>query len=88
MEPQKSGVGSIVATIIIIAIIILGGLYFWGKRVEENKTKENLVEGSTQPTAEESETVSIKNTNQSDDLDSIDADLQATSFNNLSSEAQ
>lgn len=88
MEPQKSGVGSIIATIIIIALIILGGLYFWGKRVEENKTKENLVTDSTQPTTEDSETMAIKNTSQSDDLDSIDADLQATSFNNLSTEAQ
>ncbi len=36
------GVGSTIATIIIILLIILGGLYFWGKHVEENKITQGL----------------------------------------------
>ena len=38
MEPtmmndgNKSGVGPIIGVIIIIAVIVLGGLYFWGQR--------------------------------------------------------
>ena len=41
---KKPGIGSTVGTIIIIALIILGGLYFWGKRLEESK---NVIQNNT-----------------------------------------
>ncbi len=76
--PHKSGIGSIIGTIIIIAIIILGGLYFWGKRIEETKLKQDLVTDGTP------ETPSVNN---SDDLNSIEADLNSdTEINSLGSE--
>lgn len=83
MEPNKSGVGSIIGTIIIIAIIILGGLYFWGKRVEESKLKESLVTNTTEPTVTTSEATVIKSVSPADDLDSIQADLNTTNLNDL-----
>jgi hypothetical protein len=85
-QQNKSSIGSVIATIIIIAIIILGGLYFWGKRVEESKATENLVSG-TSPTSESSEATAIKSMSSSDDLNSIDADLKATNLDNLAAEA-
>jgi len=90
MNENKSGIGSIIGTIIIIAIIILGGLYFWGRRVEESKSKENLVSDTTSPTssAEISEAATIKAVTSGDDLDSIDADLQSTNLDNLDTEVQ
>jgi len=37
--PQKdSGVGPIIGSIIIIILIILGGLYFWGYEINKQKT--------------------------------------------------
>ena len=85
MESQnKSGIGSIIATIIIIALIILGGLYFWGKRVEESKMKQDLVTGSDQMTPGD-ETANVNNAS-SDDLNSIEADLNATNMDNLGAE--
>ena len=88
MEPQKkSEVGPIIGTVVIIAVIILGGLYFWGKRLEEAKLKQNLVTDSTSSQSTESDEASrIRNTSSSDDLNSIQADLNATSYNNLNSE--
>ena len=86
MEQNKSGVGSIIGTVIIIAIIILGGLYFWGKRVEESKLKESLVAGTQDTTAANSETAMIKNVSPSDNITSIQADLSATNLNNLTAE--
>ena len=68
--PHKSGIGSIIGTIIIIAIIILGGLYFWGKRVEEAKLKQDLVSDGTPQTSQ--------TTQQSDDLNTIEAELNST----------
>jgi hypothetical protein len=32
MPPKESSVGPVIATIIILAVIVLGGLYFWGER--------------------------------------------------------
>jgi flagellar basal body-associated protein FliL len=52
VKENKSSVGSLIGTIIIIAIIILGGLYFWGKRIEENKAKANLITDFTPGTEE------------------------------------
>lgn len=90
MEPQKSSVGGIIGTIIIIAIIILGGLYFWGKRIEESKANQNLVsdESTTQQATTTDENADIENVSSADDLDSIDADLNSTTFTNLDAELQ
>lgn len=91
MEPQQnqSGIGSIIGTILIIAIIILGGLYFWGKRIEEGKLKQDLVTDTTpNPAPEMNEAAAIKSVSSSDDLDSIQADLNSTKLDNLSAEVQ
>jgi uncharacterized protein YpmB len=86
-QENKSSIGSIFATIIIIAIIILGGLYFWGKRVEESRSKENLIT-NTMETATGGEANTIRTVSGSDELDSIDADLNSTNLDNLSPELQ
>ncbi len=80
---NKSGVGGIIATIIIIAIIILGGLYFWGKRVEEAKLKQDMVSDNTPQSSGQ-----VTNNTSSDDLNTIDADLQSTQTANLGTEMQ
>ena len=85
--PQsQSSIGSIVGTIIIIAIIILGGLYFWGKRIEENKLKQNLVTGTTSEEISANEATAIKSVSSGDDITSIEADLNNTNLNNLGAE--
>lgn len=88
MQPQqnKSSIGSLIGTIIIIALIVLGGLYFWGKRIEEAKQKQILLSENNS-----TETVQNSDSDQTalsggDDVDSIDADLKATNTTNLSSE--
>lgn len=87
MEPQnKSSIGSIIGTIIIIAIIILGGLYFWGKRIEESKAKQDLMTNFTPGTTDNTQTATTTSLNSSDDLDSIETDLNNTNLDNLSTE--
>lgn len=86
---KSSGIGSIIGTIVIIAIIILGGLYFWGKRIEDAKMKQDLVsevntESQTEPTVNEA--AAIKSISPSDDLNSIEADLNGTNLNDLDAE--
>ena len=90
MEENKTSVGSIISAIIIIAVIVLGGLYFWGKRIEESKKAQDITTDTTQPTAQmdpvQQEAAAIKTTSQSDDLTSIEADLKNTNTTNLDAE--
>jgi FtsZ-interacting cell division protein ZipA len=82
MEQQKSSIGGIIGTIIIIALIILGGLYFWGKRIEESKLKQDMATDGTPSQA----TAYQANVGSADDLNTIQADLNASNFDNLSSD--
>ena len=88
MEQNKSSIGSIIGTIIIIALIILGGLYFWGKRIEESKATQSAMTdteaGITTP--EQNEATVIKSMSSSDDVSSIETDLQKTNTTNLDTE--
>ena len=69
MEQQKS-YGAVVASIIIILILIVGALYFWGKTLE--KTEQNQ---TPQPTQQVEQATT---TQQNDSVDSIKADLNQT----------
>ena len=64
MEQQKS-YGAVVASIIIILVLIVGALYFWGKTLEERApiVPEQNIATTTVTT---------------DSLDSIEADLNNT----------
>ena len=95
ITPQKneSSIGSIIGTIIVIAIIILGGLYFWGKRIDEAKLKQDLVTieeevPTPQASDENLEANAIKSVSASDDVTSLEAELNATNFDGLSAELE
>jgi FtsZ-interacting cell division protein ZipA len=87
METQtnKSSIGGIIGTIIIIAVIILGGLYFWGKRIEESKIKQDLM-AQDENVYESNEAAVIKSLNTSDDLNSIESDLNNSNLDDLGQE--
>ena len=88
MEQNKSSIGSIIGTIIIIALIILGGLYFWGKRIEESKVTQSAMSDTEagMTMQEQNEAAVIKSISPGDDVDSIEADLQKTNTTNLDTE--
>lgn len=79
MDNNENSVGPVVGLIIILAVIILGGLYFWGER---NNTGATDV---TSPTsAQEDVNVSaIESQSSSDETSSIQADLENTNTENL-----
>ena len=89
MEQNKSSIGSIIGTVIIIALIILGGLYFWGKRVEESKSTQSAMTETTttdMTNPDQNEVTVIKSMSSSDEVDSIETDLQKTNTTNLDTE--
>ena len=65
--------GPIIGAIVILAIVILGGLYFWNQRAGEGV-----------PTDEAIENINMQSG--ADDTDSIEADLDATDIENLDAE--
>lgn len=86
MEPQKSSIGGVIGTIIILSLIILGGLYFWGKRIEESKAKRQLINDNIPEQTVTSDKTTIKEVGASDDLNTIEAELNATNLDNLDAE--
>ncbi|OHA98385.1 MAG: hypothetical protein A3E02_01895 [Candidatus Zambryskibacteria bacterium RIFCSPHIGHO2_12_FULL_38_34] len=71
---NKKPLGPLVAVIIILSLIIIGGLYFLKERASQKVYP---------PTTSDSMTKSLNQQSSSDDLNSIEADLNATDVNNL-----
>lgn len=80
-EEEKS-IGSLIGIIIIIAIIVIGGLYFWGKQINDAQTPEEIM-NQPDPQAQ-----SLREQGSSDDIQSIENDLEATQLNNLDAELE
>ena len=79
--PKGKSNGAMIGTIIIILILIIGGIYLlgriYGEKIEENETTQiNNIENETYYLEgyENSDSLS-----ESDDLESIEADLQSQS---------
>lgn len=83
MEPNNSNmntsgegsIGPVIALIIILAVIVLGGLYFWGQRTSNNTTD---IYGNPISTSTPANVDSALDTSAA-----IDADLKATDLNSL-----
>ena len=74
-RPGEGSAGPIIGTIIILIVIVLGGLYFWSQR-------DDVVDGV------DSQVESIETQSESDDVTSIEADLEATNVDGLGSELE
>lgn len=77
-QTEKKSVGPLVAVVIILVLIVIGSLYFLKMRSSE----QNYVPTTTVP-AGDSITESLNSQSNSDDLNSIEADLNATNLDNL-----
>lgn len=71
MPNNENSAGPIIATIIILGVIVLGGLYFWGNR------------GNQTASSSDEATAAIQSQSSSDDLNSIQNDLNNTNTDNL-----
>jgi hypothetical protein len=75
---ERSGsVGSLVAVIVILAVIVLGAVYFWNHRASNAVgTDDNLEAITTQSSADD--TASIEADLNSTDVDNLDAEMNAS----------
>jgi len=73
--PKKSSLGSIVGAVIVIIILIFGGLYFWGAQLEKQQVYEDELPFLL---GDEEAAAGIPYTSSSDEVSSIEADINAT----------
>lgn len=73
MEHKKSS-GPLIAVIVILILIVIGGMYFLGQRMNGDYGV---------PTGSDEITASLKAQSSSDDLNSIEADLNNTKVDNI-----
>ena len=86
MNTGEGSIGPIIATIIILAILVLGGLYFWNQRVAQiNNANLNNQPVSTSTTTDAAVNA-INQQSTSDSTASIEADLKATNTTNVDSQ--
>ena len=79
---KDSTVGPMIGSIIVICIIIVGGLYFLGSLIS-NKKNEIQIEQSAEQQQEILKVEETAKQSNSDDVQSIEADLKATNIDNL-----
>ncbi len=85
MNNGEGSIGPVIATIIILAVVVLGGLYFWGQRSTDTTT--DIYGNQVSPTAEPTvDTSNIDTQSTSDNPASIQSDLKNTDTNNLGSQ--
>ena len=80
-QPQEEkSAGPAIGIIIIILVILLGGLYFWGQRAEQQEIPQLETEEQM------SEVDTLRTQSDSDEVTSIESDLNASDFDNLGNE--
>ncbi|MDP3735294.1 MAG: hypothetical protein Q8R39_02605 [bacterium] len=86
-QTTRKPVGPTVAIIVILLLLALGALYIVGGRVAERADKEAAEPTPTDSTTERDPALeSLQSVGTSDELDAIDADLNATTLNSLDAE--
>jgi hypothetical protein len=80
LSPDKGNhMGPIIGSIIIIILLVLGALYFWSKELNQNDAA---------PQDESAIQSGNATFNTSDEVASIEADLEATSFTEIEADLE
>lgn len=82
---KSKSVGPVIGLIIILALILLGGIYFYSTR-SDNTPIPVEQDGGIGATPETTDTAAIESQSTSDDTSSIEADLETTNMDSLDSD--
>jgi hypothetical protein len=88
---EERNLGPAIGVIVIIALIVLGGLYFWGQRIDRKSPAPMEANSMQDMPAAQLETPgadlgSLEAQGTSDDITSISADIEATNLSELGTE--
>lgn len=88
-QPPKSGVGPIAGAIIVILLLVAGGLYYWGAKLNED-IQRNSIPYIPDDSSFQEESATTGNTlppqSDSDDVSSIESDFNAMNFDEINSQ--
>lgn len=87
---EERALGPAIGVVIIIFVLVLGGLYFWGQRMNAARIAEEQAKADMMAPVQKDQTdpqvQQLQTQSSSDSLGSIDADLKATNTTNLGTE--
>lgn len=69
-EPKK-GVGALIGSIVVILILVLGALYFWGGKIEKANNNENTATAGSEASDIDADFNSLEKINLDEDLNAI-----------------
>ncbi len=78
--PPNHGMGALVGTLIVLAVLVLGGVYFFLNQQMAEQPTPPVILGDAIPTSPEQNSPALST---SDTVDAIDADVSATDLNQL-----
>lgn len=91
--PERKPIGPIAGAIIVIVLLVLGGLYFWGAQMNSRIDETPYIPGDTMPGSEmpvgelQSDTsAGLPPQSSSDDISSIESDFNAMNMNQMESQ--
>lgn len=95
-EPEHSGMGPIAGAVIVIVLLVAGGLYFYGAKLNQeammkaipNMPQETMMEDGTLTETSGDAMVGLPSQSSSDDASSIEADLNAMDIGAIESSNQ
>ncbi len=82
---NKKSHGALIGSIIIVVILIIGGIYVF-KMTKKSYEAQQDIQAVQDLQAEDEVVQNLQEQSSSDDLDSIDSDLNATEFDSLDSD--
>ena len=82
MPQEEKSMGALIGSIIVIAVIVIGGIYFWITR-ESGSPIPIETPSLGQVVAPDQETAALLNQGTSNEISDIEKDLDATNFDNL-----
>lgn len=77
-DSAASSIGPLVGIIVVVIVVVLGGMYFWGQRIEKS--------GEDTAFENDAATESLENQSSSDEIAAIEADINNTDLQNLDTE--
>lgn len=85
-QNNENSAGPVIAIIIVLAMVVLGGVYFWGERQNSlEPSTESAMNAITESNVEEAASV-IESQSTSDDATSIQSDLENTNIDSIGSD--
>jgi hypothetical protein len=85
--PEKKQTGSIIGSIIVVIVILIGGLYFWGT-TNKTDTIDPTIDPETGEPVQDIIGDALREQGTADDLDTIESDLNATDINSIDADVE